>query len=214
LKENANTGKQSSVTMAISSSNLANVLRKMDRLADAEQLYNQAITFFRKFDAELTLKSGRNNADEDEDASHKDVTNVQIAICLNNLGRLFQKKGDHATAEGLFRQALAIDEIHYSPGHIDINIDLHNLGISLLRLGRKEEAMECGKKALEIYTRVYGKDDKLTEPVALRWAPLLERASRRIQQAQQEQLRQDAVNHRTEALPSGVSDKKSDADEE
>ena len=99
--------------------NLAQVLKAMNRLAEAEPLYRRALAI-----DEMDL--GPENPD--------------LATQLNNLAGLLQATNRFGEAEQLYRRALAIHEKSLGPEHQSVSIDLNNLAGLLQDTNRLAEA--------------------------------------------------------------------------
>jgi tetratricopeptide (TPR) repeat protein len=151
--------------VAAAYTNLANVLRKLDRLEEAENMYDSALEIYHDL-----AKGGGANTPTRSSISMGTNNNVQMAVCLNNLGRLHQKKHQHEKACKLFERAYEIDVIFYGEEHPEVATDLHNLARSLKELGKRDEAIEKGQKALEIFIRVFGPDHPVTMEVSRTWS--------------------------------------------
>jgi len=76
-----------------------------------------------------------------------------MASFYNNIALLYQEMGDFENAAASLRKALAIAET-YDNAASEIATTYSNLGASLLRLGRNEEAKEMLKTAIEKYEMI------------------------------------------------------------
>ena len=81
-----------------------------------------------------------------------------VAIRLNNLGRVLQDQGDLAGARAAFERALAIDERVHGPDHPDVATGVNNLGRVLQDQGDLAGARAAFERALAIDERVHGPD--------------------------------------------------------
>jgi len=100
---------------------LAFGLRNAGRLDEAEQIYEEAIPRFRDL---------------------PEAQPVEVATYLNNLGYLRRRRGDFAGAEELYREALAILNEQYGPGHPRSLNTSGNLAAALMEQGRTAETGE------------------------------------------------------------------------
>jgi tetratricopeptide (TPR) repeat protein len=123
--------------VAIRLNNLAQLLRKTNRLAEAEPLMRRALAI--------------------DEASYG-PDHPEVARGLNNLAQLLQDSNCLAEAEPLMRRALAIDEASYGPDHPDVARDLNNLAALLRTTGRLAEAEPLMRRALAIFETSYGPD--------------------------------------------------------
>jgi len=81
-----------------------------------------------------------------------------VARSLLNLGNQFLRRGDHATAEARYREALAIREELQGKHHVDLVVVLSNLGVIMYKTGRLTEARRLHERALEIHEHALGPD--------------------------------------------------------
>ena len=79
-----------------------------------------------------------------------------VAIRVNNLGRVLQDLGDIKGAKGCFERALTIDEAARGPNHPTVAIRVNNLGLVLKDLGDLERAKGCLERALTIGEATFG----------------------------------------------------------
>lgn len=82
----------------------------------------------------------------------------EIAICLNNLGRIEEERGNSEKGVQLHRQAVDM-RLRLLGDHPDTAFSLTNLGAALTDAGRWEEAMETLQKALACYERLGLRDE-------------------------------------------------------
>lgn len=154
--------------VALAINNLAEARRIEGRLAEAQALFERALalsasaevrgavlnnlaevhrTLGRYSSAERMLKEALAVKEELYGAHHP-----QVAITLNNLGKLLEDCGDPASAEGLYARAVQIWE-RTRPGE-DLAIGLTNLGRVHGLLGRFAESERLHAQALsELGTR-------------------------------------------------------------
>ena len=124
--------------------NQALLLQTQGNLADAEQLFRQAVTI-----AETML--GPDHAD--------------TAGSLNNLAGLLESKGDIAGAEALYRRALAIAEKTLGPDHPHTATSLDNLAVLLDAKGDFSAAEPLYRRALAISQKALGPDHPTTQTI-------------------------------------------------
>jgi tetratricopeptide (TPR) repeat protein len=72
---------------------------------------------------------------------------------LNNLGALYQARGQHALALRHYRRALAMKTRLLGPGHVDVGVTLNNLATLQRRCGKFTAARTSYERALEIFER-------------------------------------------------------------
>lgn len=77
---------------------------------------------------------------------------LDVATCLNNLGRIHEERGDPITGIDLHRQAVAIRK-ELLGDHADTAFSLGNLGVALATMGRWQEAVDTLQEALDCYAR-------------------------------------------------------------
>ncbi len=87
----------------------------------------------------------------------------QHAICLNNLGALYQKKNQYKKAKTLYKKALLICKKMPEKNYSSIASSLNNLGTVYEDLGKPEKAEPLYKEALDIYNN----DLKKSYPAAI-----------------------------------------------
>jgi CHAT domain-containing protein/Tfp pilus assembly protein PilF len=86
-----------------------------------------------------------------------------LAVCLNNLGRLLQTRGELAQAEPYIRQALAMCQKLYPKerfpaGHPNLALCLNNLGTLLNDRGELAQAEPYFRQALAMRLKLYPKE--------------------------------------------------------
>ena len=74
----------------------------------------------------------------------------EVAINLNNLAVIYQRRGELGPAEEMYRRALQIKETELGAGHPELATTLNNLAVTCRSLGRHEEAEQCYRKAVTI----------------------------------------------------------------
>ena len=121
--------------IAWTSNELAQLLRRTNRLGEAEILMRR------------TLEIG-------EAAFGGKHPNV--AICLNNLATLLQDTNRIEEAEPLMRRALEIDVAIFGEQHPNVATDMNNLATLLKDTNRIEEAEPLMRRALEIDVATFG----------------------------------------------------------
>lgn len=77
----------------------------------------------------------------------------QLPLLINTLAVLEHRRGDRDSAEALDREALALDRILHGPDHLEVAMDLDNLGTHLAEAGRFAEAESLAIEALAIRRR-------------------------------------------------------------
>lgn len=112
--------------------NIANAHRASGSLKEALELYRQIEVIYK---------------------SNLDSKDFLIASFYNNIALLYQEMGDYESAVSSLRKALAIAET-YDNAASEIATTYSNLGASLLRLGRNEEAKEMLKEAINRYEKI------------------------------------------------------------
>jgi len=165
--------------VAITMSNLAQLLQDTNRLDEAEPLLEQAREIMeRSYDPNhpnvatalnnlATLLYEKKRFADAEPLFRRALAiqerslgpnDPKVAIDLNNLGELLRVTNRLDEAEPLFRRALAIDEQAFDQNHPYISRDLNNLAVLLMAKSRWDEAEPLLRRALEIDEKVYGKD--------------------------------------------------------
>ena len=95
---------------------------------------------------------------------HLDENDERVASLYNNLSLLYQEMGDFESAVACLRKALLI--VTNNQDEIKIAITHSNLGASLLRLGKLEQALEHLNQALAIFNQYKEKDFHYNAAVA------------------------------------------------
>jgi CHAT domain-containing protein/Tfp pilus assembly protein PilF len=114
---------------------LAVSYQKVNRLAEAETLFRQALAMM-----ERTI--GPNDP--------------RTGAVANNLGTLLLARGRHAEAEAIFMRVLATDEAVLEAGDTSLAIDLNNLARAKMEQGHYLEAKPLLERALEIECKAHG----------------------------------------------------------
>lgn len=81
-----------------------------------------------------------------------------LAYFLNLSAQAWRFMGDDAVAEGMLREALAIQEKRLCADHPDIAMTLCNLGLVLLDTGGEAEAEPMLRRSLEMRVRLFGEE--------------------------------------------------------
>ena len=157
--------------VAMSLNDLANLLYKTNRLAEAEPLYRRAFAMWEK-----SLSP-----------DHPDV-----AMSLNNLASLLDFTNRSAEAEPLCRRALAIREKSLGPDHPDVADTLDNLAILLNNNNRSDEAEPLYRRALAIREKSLGPDHPIVAASLDNLASVLQ-ATNRLAEAEPLRLRAEAI---------------------
>jgi tetratricopeptide (TPR) repeat protein len=89
-------------------------------------------------------------------------TKKLLAGLLHNLGWCSQIKGQYAEAEGIYRQALQLEEIVLGKDHPNTLGSMNNLAISLHQQGKYAEAEGIHRQTLQLKETVLGKDHRDT----------------------------------------------------
>jgi len=168
--------------VAITMSNLAQVLQDTNRLTEAEPLLEQALdimaTFYDPNHPKLatalnnlaTLFYDTNRFAEAEPMFRQALAiqekalgpnDPKVAIDLNNLGELLRVTNRLDEAEPLLRRALTIDEQAFDSNHPSVARDLNNLAALLMAKNRWDEAESLLRRALTIEEHVFGKDHRI-----------------------------------------------------
>jgi serine/threonine protein kinase/tetratricopeptide (TPR) repeat protein len=123
--------------VAVSLSNVANVLNERGDYAGSEVLYREVLAMRRKL-------LGNEHPD--------------VASSLNTLAVVLDEKGDYAGAEALYREALAMRRRLLGNEHADVASSLNNLAIVLDEKGDYAGAEALLREALTIRRKVHGND--------------------------------------------------------
>ncbi|NOT02579.1 MAG: tetratricopeptide repeat protein, partial [Phycisphaerales bacterium] len=158
-------------------SNLAQLLKATNRLADAEPLIRRALDIDEKAHGpnHPNVATALNNLAQllkatnrlaDAEPLMRRVVEIfetsygnnhpNVATALNNLAQLLQATNRLAEAEPLMRRALDIDEKAYGPNHPEVARDLNNLAALLQDTNRLAEAEPLMRRALDIDEKAYG----------------------------------------------------------
>lgn len=118
---------------------LASLLEQSDRLAEAEEIYRDALDAMERGIAE--------------------PDNVAVTYALSHLAALLTKTDRFAEAEPLLRRALAIDEKCFGVEHERIATSLNNLAVLYGDTNRHAEAEPLLVRALTIDERIFGPEN-------------------------------------------------------
>ena len=83
----------------------------------------------------------------------------QVALSLNRLAGLYEKKGEYAKVEPLYLRALAIREKAYGPDNPDVGTTLNDLGWFYFKRGQEGDlsrAKSLIQRALSILEKSLG----------------------------------------------------------
>ena len=163
--------------VAVASNNLAQLLQRTNRLAEAEPLMRRAleideVAFGKQHPtvairlsnlAQILERTGRNEEAEplirralEIDVAAFGEQHPTVAANLCNLAILFKETNRIEEAEPLMRQALEIDVTAFSEQHPAVARDLNNLATLLQDTDRIEEAEPMMRRALEIDVATFG----------------------------------------------------------
>lgn len=117
--------------------NLASVLRRSGRLAEAEAAYRDALAAARAVFG---------------------PAHPQLTRTINNLAVVLKDEGDLAAAEPLMREALAMSRKLYGEEHPDIALQLSNLASLLGARGDDDAWVALARQALEMRRKLFGPD--------------------------------------------------------
>ena len=84
--------------------------------------------------------------------------NIEFAVSLNNLARLYYFQGRYNDAEPLFLQSLDIYKRQLGNDHPDVALSLNNLALLYESQGRYNDAEPLFLQSLDIYKRQLGND--------------------------------------------------------
>lgn len=101
------------------------------------------------------LSEGTKVAKEVLEHAEKEFTShpYVIAISLNNLGLFYRVQGKYASAEPLYKRAVAILEEVYGPEHDKVAVAIHRLAELYQAQGKSAEADALHRRVLEIRER-------------------------------------------------------------
>jgi serine/threonine protein kinase/tetratricopeptide (TPR) repeat protein len=183
--------------LSTSLNNLASVLQDMDRLDEAEPLYQRAIQIRRANNAALptaetlnnlaTLKYHQKKLDEaapmlkevlDLRRSSLRPEHPMVGQSLNNYAMALQAQGKLVEAEAMMRESLVVRRAGLPAGHPDIAVSAYNLGRILIKLDRFADAEPLLVEALDIRRQKLGLKANQTTKVAASLADLYDRTGR------------------------------------
>jgi tetratricopeptide (TPR) repeat protein len=184
-------------SMGIVLDNLGNMYDEQGKAARGEKLHRQALALFekaggpndpdvltclnnvaealieqRKFDEALAIHQRIIAAME------KAGDPVNLAIVLDNEGRMFHRQGKFAESELLRRRALELFERGLGKNHPEVAICASNLAQTLVSQGKLDEAEPYFKRALDISAATYGPGHPELIPLLRAYADLLEKLKR------------------------------------
>ena len=87
---------------------------------------------------------------------------AETAVCLNDLGGMYQLLGDYTNAETMFKRGLEIREKVLGPEHQYTARNLDNLGSVYVQMGRYADAEPLLERALAINEKVLGEESHAT----------------------------------------------------
>ena len=125
------------LSIAVTLTNLADLLQMRGQYDDAEPVYRDALSIRRKL----------------LPAQHP-----LVAQSLHNLADLLHDKGEYETAEPLYREALGMRVKLFGPEHADVADSLNNLGLLLHDKAEYDEAELLYRQSLEMRRRCLGSE--------------------------------------------------------
>jgi tetratricopeptide (TPR) repeat protein len=146
--------------LATSLINLAQLLQRTNRLAEAEPFIQRVISMSEKVE--------------------RDTGNIDFnfAVALSSFARLLNATNRRAEAEPLLRRVLAIDEKNFHPDHPKIAIRLSDLSSLLQATGRLGEAEPLVRRALAINEKSFGPEHPRVAILLSNLGALLDEANR------------------------------------
>lgn len=161
----------------------ARLLRKQDRIAEAEQVERQMQLLNSKnlpevnpspalaqssWKAQMNLISTAGKLiqkNESESVLRKvqesTATNTQLSNNYSTLANVYYQQGRYQEAEPLYKKMIAIDETTLGADHPGLADDLNNLALLNIAQQRYTDAEPLLKRALSIYQKAYGPDNLL-----------------------------------------------------
>jgi serine/threonine-protein kinase len=91
-------------------------------------------------------------------AGTDDEAALEAASLINNLGMIYDRRGDYETAAEYYRKALDYIQNSREPNHVRSINYMSNLGLALHLQGNSEEGEEYLKESIEVAKRVRGED--------------------------------------------------------
>ena len=155
--------------------NYALLLKKTNRLSEAEPLMRRSLAIYEK----------------SYGSEHP-----RVAAVLNNLAQLLQATNRLSEAEPLMRRSLAIDEKSYGSEHPDVARALNNLAELLQATNRLSEAEPLMRRSLAIYEKSYGSEHPAVARALNNLAGLLQ-ATNRLSEAEPLMRRSLAIDEKS-----------------
>lgn len=117
----------------------------------------------------------------------------QAGAVFNRLGRSTALQGNHAVAEGMYNQAIAVWDKIGTDEHLQDAAESHEgLAATVAALERDDEAEKMYARALELREKQLGAESPLLAPLLRRYADVLTRLNR-IEEAQALRSRADVL---------------------
>ena len=185
--------------VAWASNELAQLLKRTNRLGEAELLMRRALEIgvaalgeqhpdvATRLNNLAILLQDTNRIEEAEplmrraleiDVAALGEQHPNVAVCLNNLATLLLDTNRIEEAEPLMRRALEIDVASFGEQHPTVAIRLNNLATLLLDTNRIEEAEPLMRRALEIYVASFSEQHPNVATRLNNLAQLLKRTNR------------------------------------
>jgi len=173
IEEKANGPEHPNVAVGLN--NLAQLLKKTNRLAEAEPLMQRALAINEK---------------------HDGPEHPEVAIRLSNLALLFQETNRLPEAQSLLVRALKIDAKNHVPDHPVVGTHINNLALLLFETNRYAEAEPLFRRALAIAEKHFGAEDPVIATSLNNLARLL-KATNRLTEAESLYRRALAIVEKT-----------------
>jgi tetratricopeptide (TPR) repeat protein len=94
-------------------------------------------------------------------AGIKAASNNALDVALNNLGDLYQQRGQYAKAEDAYKQSLQVTEARLGDSHSNLSATLGSLGLVYTATGRYKEAESVFERSIAILEKRLLSDGKL-----------------------------------------------------
>ncbi|MBZ0268641.1 tetratricopeptide repeat protein, partial [bacterium] len=195
----AATGGPSDPELAVTMTNLAIALRRLDRPAEAESLYQESLaqqleifgeehlSVVETLNSLGALQTNYGDPVESEETLRRSLRlcramfpdgHRQTAVALNNLGYLLQAEGRVPEAETLYRESLEMRKRVLGPDHPDVGTALNNLGRAVRDQGRYEDAVALFRESIALRKRTLGDRHIQVATASSNLAKLLETMAR------------------------------------
>lgn len=157
-------------------SGLGNVFLEKNDLKKSLELHKKSLEIFQELN-NATIQTEPDQVSENDD--NYGLFNLDIAMEYNNVGKIYEKAGDHAEAIKYYEESLELRKKILGEYHPEIILSLKNLTKIHEKMGQKGKAFEFLQETLIIRRKFYGEDHALVASTLKKLAAMSEKSNKK-----------------------------------